>query len=71
MHLDLILIGDSENPNRTRAIRNTKSTASGMSTAKREIRRKAEELLHLIERQYDDFRASSLLTLVSEVLTRS
>lgn len=51
--LDLILIDESENLNSERASKSSKSTASSVSSAKRDIQRKADELLHLLETKYD------------------
>lgn len=70
MKLDLILIHESENLNSARTAKAIKSTASSVSTAKRDIRKKADELIHLIEIQYDSSREFSPLILVSEVLTK-
>lgn len=68
--LDLVLIYGSENLNSARTPKSIKPTASSVSTAKRDIRKKADELIHLIEIQYDSSREFSPLILVSEVLTR-
>lgn len=70
MKLDLILIHESENLNSARTAKAIKSTASSVSTAKRDIRKKADELIHLIEIQYDSSREFSPLILGSEVLTK-
>lgn len=68
---ELILIDASESSNPTRTSKNANSPASGVSTAKRDIRKKADELIHMIKNQYDGCKELSPLTLVSEVLTRS
>lgn len=66
-----MLIDESGNLNSERASKSSKSTASSVSSAKRDIQRKADKLLHLIETQYDKSRETSSLTLVSEMLTKS
>ncbi|KAL6892282.1 hypothetical protein GGI43DRAFT_386778 [Trichoderma evansii] len=45
---------NSESSNPTRASKKANSTASGVSTAKRDIRKKADELIHIIESQAED-----------------
>jgi hypothetical protein len=54
VELDLILNDASGNVNSVRASKSSKSATPSVSNAKRNIQRKADELLRLIETQYDD-----------------
>jgi hypothetical protein len=71
MKLDLTLIDWSGNLDPVRASKNSKSTTSSVANAKRDIRRKADELVHIMEIQYATSWKKFPLILVSEVLTKS